>query len=75
MPRSLAILVTAFCLAIGAVRLSAAPPVGAPTEAARLGEGDLLAGVPGEGPLTVAQVRDWLDRESLPEFVITGRSG
>lgn len=29
-------------------------------EEVRLGEGDLLAGVPGEGPLTVEQVRAWL---------------
>jgi cytochrome c peroxidase len=39
----------------------AAAPVGAPSNKVLLGSGDLLTGIPGEGPLTVEQIRTWLD--------------
>lgn len=38
------------------------PTVGRASESVQLGVADLLSGVPGEGPLTAEQVRDWLAR-------------
>jgi cytochrome c peroxidase len=49
-------------------------------ERVRLGEGDLLRGVPGSGKLTVEQLRDWLDdpanhRELRPELPLGMNAG
>lgn len=49
-------------------------------ERVRLGEGDLLRGVPGEGKLTVEQLRDWLadpanHRELRPELPLGMNAG
>lgn len=46
-----------------------------PVERIRLGEGDLLRGVPGEGPLSVEEVRAWLGdpanhRRLIPELPV-----
>ncbi len=50
---------------------AAEPATDATPVVVRLGEGDLLTGIPGDGPLTVAEVRAWLGdlanhRELLP---------
>ena len=44
-----------------ATTATATEPAAAPSNKVPLGSGDLLTGIPGDGPLTVEQIRAWLD--------------
>lgn len=46
---------------------AAAEPAAASSNKVLLGSGDLLTGIPGEGPLTVEQLRAWLDNPANHE--------
>lgn len=63
-PQAVALIALAFALV--ATTLRAEPPTG---EEVALGAGDLLTGLPGEGPLTSREITDWLARPANHRFI------